>query len=146
MATASESGLGAASAVALGAAGLIPFAALAAAVIAGFPTLLGVPTRPALALYGAVILSFLGGIRWGIAATRGLGAFDYALAVVPSLLAWASLGLPAPWDLRGLGAVVLLWGMVDQDLPRRGLAPIWLGRLRLALSGVAGLCLLAAGG
>jgi hypothetical protein len=72
-------------------------------------------------------------------------AVDYAVSVVPSLIAWAALFAPAPWDLRALGALVLAWGLVDQDLPRRGLVPAWLGRLRMVLSGVAGLALLAAG-
>ncbi|TXM88999.1 DUF3429 family protein, partial [Methylobacterium sp. WL103] len=61
-----------------------------------------------------------------------------------SLLAWAALAAPAPWDLRTLGILVLAWGIVDQDLVRRGLVPVWLGRLRLVLSGVAGAALLVA--
>jgi hypothetical protein len=43
-----------------------------------------------------------------------------------------------------LGCLVLSWGFVDQDLPRRGLVPVWLGRLRLVLSAVAGTSLLVA--
>jgi len=129
----------------LGGAGLIPFLGLGVLVMLG-QSLLGIAPRPLLASYGAVIASFLGGLRWGAAAAspEGRGA-DYAIAVVPSLLAWAALFAPAPWDLAGLGALVLAWGLVDQDLPRRGLVPAWLGRLRLVLSGVAGLALLAAG-
>lgn len=132
-------------ALVLGAGGLIPFLGLSALVILG-QSLFGVSPRPLLAAYGAVIASFLGGLRWGAAAASpaGRGA-DYAVAIVPSLVAWAALFAPAPWDLRALGALVLAWGLVDQDLPRRGLVPAWLGRLRLALSGVAGLALLAAG-
>ncbi|MCF4128028.1 DUF3429 domain-containing protein [Methylobacterium sp. SyP6R] len=129
----------------LGGAGLIPFVGLGALVILG-QSLFGVAPRPLLASYGAVIASFLGGLRWGAAAAspEGKGA-DYAVSVLPSLLAWAALLAPAPWDLRVLGALVLAWGLVDQDLPRRGLVPAWLGRLRLVLSGVAGVALLAAG-
>ncbi|KMO32930.1 membrane protein [Methylobacterium tarhaniae] len=132
-------------ALVLGGAGLIPFLGLAALVILG-QSLFGLAPRPLLAAYGAVIASFLGGLRWGAAAAspEGRGA-DYAVSVVPSLIAWASLFAPAPWDLGTLGALVLVWGLVDQDLPRRGLVPAWLGRLRLVLSGVAGLALLAAG-
>jgi hypothetical protein len=133
-----------AAALVLGAAGLIPFVGLSLLAILGRADLFGLPVRPALAAYAAIIASFLGGIRWGLAA-RGGGSADYLIAVLPSLLAWAALAAPAPWDLRLIGALVLAWGAVDQDLPRRGLAPRWLGRLRLALSGVAGLALLAAG-
>ncbi|SFU32744.1 Protein of unknown function [Methylobacterium sp. 174MFSha1.1] len=129
----------------LGGAGLIPFLGLAALVILGLSPF-GLAPRPLLAAYGAVIASFLGGLRWGAAAASPEGrGVDYAVSVVPSLIAWAALFAPAPWDLRALGALVLAWGLVDQDLPRRGLVPAWLGRLRLVLSGVAGLALLAAG-
>ena len=136
-----------ASAVLLGIAGLIPFVGFAALSVSGTDVglgTIGLSPRVILSAYGAVIASFLGGIRWGVAAARGAGWRDYGLAIVPSLLAWAALAAPAPWDLRILGGLVLAWGLIDQDLPRRGLAPLWLGRLRLVLSGVAGAALLVA--
>jgi hypothetical protein len=48
--------------------------------------------------YGAIILSFLGGIQWGFA-VRDTHADKtptrrYVIAVVPSLVAWAALLLP----------------------------------------------------
>ena len=91
-----------------------------------------------------MIASFLGGIRWGAAAARNSGNGDYVIAIVPSLVAWAAMAAPAPWDLRVLGALVLAWGLIDQDLPRRGLVPLWRGRLRRVRSGVAGAALLVA--
>ncbi|KQO72635.1 hypothetical protein ASF22_12985 [Methylobacterium sp. Leaf87] len=134
-------------AVILGIAGLIPFLGFAFLSVsggnAGLSTI-GLDPRMVLSTYGAVIASFLGGIRWGAAAARGGGGADYAIAIVPSLLAWAALAMPAPWDLRTLGSLVLAWGFIDQDLPRRGLVPVWLGRLRLVLSVVAGASLLVA--
>ncbi len=134
-------------AVILGVAGLIPFLGFAALSIGGNDGglgTLGLSPRTILSAYGAIIASFLGGIRWGAAAARNAGSGDYLLAIVPSLIAWAALAAPAPWDLRILGVLVLAWGLVDQDLPRRGLVPRWLGRLRLVLSGVAGAALLVA--
>ncbi len=131
----------------LGIAGLIPFLGFAFLSISGSDgglSTIGLAPRTVLSTYGAVVASFLGGIRWGAAASRGGGGIDYAIAIVPSLLAWAALAIPAPWDLRMLGLLVLGWGLVDQDLPRRGLVPIWLGWLRLALSAVAGASLLVA--
>lgn len=136
-----------ASAVLLGIAGLIPFIGFAALSVSGSDGglgLIGLSPRTILSAYGAVIASFLGGIRWGVAAARGAGWADYLLAIVPSLLAWAALAAPAPWDLRVLGVLVLVWGFVDQDLARRGLVPVWMSRLRLVLSGVAGASLLVA--
>lgn len=135
------------SAVILGLAGLIPFLGFAALAVSGTDGGLGqigLTPRTILSAYGAVIASFMGGIRWGAAAARGAGSADYLVAIVPSLLAWAALACPAPWDLRVLGGLVFLWGLIDQDLTRRGLAPPWLGRLRLFLSVVAGLALLVA--
>ncbi len=134
-------------AVVLGLAGLIPFLGFAALAVSGNDGglgTLGLSPRTILSAYGAVIASFLGGIRWGAAAARNAGSGDYLLAIVPSLIAWAALAAPAPWDLRILGVLVLAWGLIDQDLPRRGLVPRWLGRLRLVLSGVAGAALLVA--
>lgn len=136
-----------ASAVLLGIAGLIPFVGFAALSVSGTDVglgTIGLSPLTILSAYGAVIASFLGGIRWGAAAARGAGWRDYGLAIVPSLLAWAALAAPPPWDLRTLGALVLLWGIVDQDLPRRVMVPVWMGRLRLALSAVAGAALLVA--
>lgn len=133
----------------LGAAGLLPFGFLAILLLTGWHDALGLTaqgTEVALVTYGALIASFLGGIRWGVALREGgaAGPRDFALSVVPSLAAWACLALPGPWDLRALGALILLWGVVDQGLVRRGLAPSWFGPLRALLSGGAGLALLAA--
>lgn len=135
------------SALVLGVAGLIPFLGFAFLSLSGSDGGLGnvgLSPRTILSTYGAVIASFLGGIRWGAAASGGAGGRDYVVAILPSLVAWAALALPAPWDLRVLGLLVLAWGVVDLDLVRRCLVPTWLGRLRLGLSVVAGCALLIA--
>lgn len=134
-------------AVILGLGGLIPFIGFAVLSVSGNDGglgTIGLSPRLILCAYGAIIASFLGGIRWGAAAARGGGNADYVIAIVPSLVAWGALAVPAPWDLRVLGILVLGWGLVDQDLPRRGLVPRWLGHLRLALSAIAGASLLIA--
>lgn len=133
----------------LGLGGLIPFVALAFLALTGSASRIGVPAdaaRAALLAYGAIIASFLGGIRWGLALREGgrAATLDLLLSVVPSLIAWACLALPRPFDAGALGILLLAWGAVDQDLPRRGLAPAWFGRLRILLSGIAGLAMLAA--
>lgn len=80
----------------LGYAGLVPFVGCALVMLA-------VPddgsrhlAARALLGYGAVILSFLGGVHWGLvlrnAPARAAGML--AIGVVPSLLGWASLLLP----------------------------------------------------
>ena len=134
-------------AVILGIAGLIPFLGFAVLSVSGSDGglgTIGLSPRTILSTYGAVVASFLGGIRWGAAASREAGGRDYVIAILPSLVAWTALAVPAPWDLRVLGILVLAWGVIDLDLVRRGLVPSWLGRLRLGLSAVAGSALLLA--
>lgn len=136
--------------LALGIAGLIPFVTLALAEAAGWRPFgwSDAFVHAALATYAALIVSFLGGIRWGIAVRledQRTAGFEYALSVVPQLLAWLSLAAPAPWDLRALAAVVIALGIVDYGLVFGGKAPLWFGRLRLGLSAGAGLALLMAG-
>lgn len=131
----------------LGLAGLLPFWALAIGLV--FAPVAGWTAAQlafALSTYGAVIVSFLGGIRWGLAtaAERGAAAAQYGLAVVPSLLAWAALALPPVPSLAALGAVALALGPLDRPLVAAGLAPAWFGRLRLMLSIGAGAALVLA--
>ena len=128
----------------LGLAGLLPFWGLAIGI--GLAPLGGTSApalATALATYGAVIVSFLGGIRWGLATRddQRVVAVQYALAVIPSLLAWAALGLPTAWSLAALGVVALVLGPMDLQLVGT-LAPVWYGRLRIILSCGAGAALL----
>ena len=92
----------------LGYGGLLPFAAGAFAVV----TQQGEWALPALIAYGACILSFLGAVHWGwvlgpagVAAKPGLPvARTLVLGVVPSLVAWVALLLPAE---QGLGLLII---------------------------------------
>lgn len=134
----------------LGFAGLVP--QLAAVVltlggghVAGFGRLIATG-------YGVLILSFLGGMWWGIAMRReqrqgGL----VALAVLPSLvaaaiLAWAGLsdeGAPGP--LLALGVAIMLTLLVDRQLVSTGEAPQGWMALRVPLSLGLGLLTIATG-
>lgn len=110
--------------IALGAAGVLPFAAATAGGLTGFAEL-GF-ARASLVAYGAVILSFLGAVHWGLAlaarerpatgapenapALTALEADEakagrsrLALGVVPALIGWVALLLP-----RGLGLLLLI--------------------------------------
>ena len=132
--------------LALGLAGLLPFWGLALALLVH--SAFGLDTAHvdmALATYAAIIVSFLGGIRWGLA-LRGGGEdpVPWAISVVPSLVAWAALAVPEPWRLVILGLVALVLGPIDLALVRSGVAPAWFGRLRLILSTGAGVALLLA--
>ena len=127
----------------LGLAGLIPFWGLACGLLLhGAFGLDPHALELALATYAAIIVSFLGGIRWGAALGRDAQGTNYAISIVPSLVAWACLLAPAPWRLALLGLAALALGPIDLGLVRQGLAPKWFGRLRLILSTGAGMALI----
>ena len=94
----------------------------------------------ALSTYAAVVLSFLGGIHWGLA-LRTLPAPTALLVwgVVPSLVAWVAMMMPPSAGLVVLGAMLLACYAVDRRVyPAQGAAH-WL-TLRFRLSAVASLC------
>jgi hypothetical protein len=128
---------------ALGFAGLLPFVTGALTVAVGPPTWHDAALR-ALIAYAAVIVSFLGGIHWGVppGAERDNAR---VWGVVPSLLAWPMLLLPAPrWALLGLAASLALCWLVDRArFASMSLAALLPLRTRLTAVAVAS-CLIAA--
>jgi hypothetical protein len=80
----------------LGYAGLVPFAACAVLLLAVPEAGLRSLVERALLGYGAVILSFLGGVHWGLAlrGDPGRGPRMLAIGVVPSLVGWVALLAP----------------------------------------------------
>lgn len=132
----------------LGHAGLIPFVLLTLLLWLVIPE-----QHPFVALalqaYGAVIVSFLGGIHWGAGFRQALSTHHaprvhFLWGVTPSLLAWVGIMMPAFAGLPWLGMVLLLCYWMDRRTwPDLGLAP-WLP-LRLQLTTVASLsCFVAA--
>ena len=120
----------------LGLGGLIPF--IAAAAIGWAPVAeMRQGALVALAAYAAVILSFLGGVRWG-ALLRDEPALSrwspLGLAVLPSLIAWTALLLPAAAMLALLFAGLVLQFVLDARAATRGELPRWYARLRVILS------------
>ncbi|NBU88051.1 MAG: DUF3429 domain-containing protein [Betaproteobacteria bacterium] len=130
----------------LGYAGLIPFVLGAALVWVVSDEAYPYVTL-ALSAYGAVIVSFLGGIYWGVAFQQPQPQPRlWVWGVVPSLLAWVGVMMPPESGMVVLGAVLLLCYAVDRHLyPPLGLSR-WLV-LRFRLSAVAALsCFLGAAG
>ncbi len=129
----------------LGYAGLVPFVLLTALMWLVNTELLPFVSI-ALGGYAAVIVSFLGGVHWGIGFMKGDAAprFHFIWGVVPSLLAWLALMMPVYAALPLLGLVLLACYAVDsKTYPPAGLGQ-WLP-MRLRLTVVATLsCVLGA--
>ncbi|MEM7704917.1 MAG: DUF3429 domain-containing protein [Pseudomonadota bacterium] len=120
-----------AAAALLGYAGLIPFLGLAAALAADVNVSLA---SPLFTTYSAVILSFLGGIRWGVyAGAAEPKDRDLWISIAVSLAAWAALALPAGTVVTALLGGHLATAFVDQLTPPAGQQP-WLKSLRWRLS------------
>lgn len=136
----------------LGLAGLLPQLAAAAAILLDTN---GEWHFGALAMsyfYAAVILSFLGGLWWGLAAKADrVPDWVWVAAVAPSLIAFGSAwpwAVGDPWPgpsmvVLGLSLIGALG--VDWRLVRDGLAPSWWMRLRVPLSLGLGAVTLAIG-
>ena len=134
-------------------AGTLPF--IVCTIVLLFGSSLGLGSYRAFATqavttYAAVIVSFLGGIQWGIAIATHAQQPQTAkslllLSVVPSLLAWAMLFLPSN-SSRVIVAIFLVgfvW-VVDALLHLQLVIPTWFFRLRSVVSAVALAALIAA--
>ncbi len=129
----------------LGYGGLIPF--IAFAVLSNIDRSHEFLFSSALLLYGAVILSFVGAIHWGVAMLHGdLSEQDrqscYIWSVVPALIGWATYILsPA------MAALVLILGFQlqywrDVRFACKIIWPSWYLPLRIRLTLIAIICLL----
>ncbi len=126
----------------LGYGGLAPFVICAAMAYSSTPMLADYGLIGA-ANYGAVILSFVGAIHWGLAMQDGRNIYWFSWSVTPALLAWAAISLldVGLSMLALVPAFVLSWS-VDRQAFRRGLLPACYMRLRHILTGGAVLSLL----
>lgn len=126
-------------AIYLGMAGLIPFVSL--------PLIMGVTevyyTELAFAqlAYGASVLSFLGGARWGFAIPEGSPAkpdwMNLGNSIVPSLVAWGALLFR---DNLTEATILLIMGFgiaLHYDLALLPTYPSWFKALRTVLTLVA---------
>jgi len=121
--------------------GLLPFwgFALATVVDLGIDPLLALM---ALIMYGAIILSFVGALWWGMAVHAAPGAprnTMFVWSVVPALVGWSATLTTPETGLRmlmaGLAFQWLLDSMLRSKMP--DLMPGWVFRLRTILTGGA---------
>ena len=136
----------------LAVAGALPFAVATVALLSP-ESRIRIPAIAGMVTYAAVILSFLGGIEWGVAlAEPYAGASPAAkdrhraaalvVSVLPSLAGWGVLWLPSPqWQLgAALGLFVLVWA-ADLAFSRQGLLPSWFVDLRTAVTALVAILL-----
>jgi Protein of unknown function (DUF3429) len=88
-------------------------------------------------IYGAVILSFLGGIRWGTA-MKTIGNVrqtrELSGSVMASLVGWSSLLLSPVIGLCLLVAGFLLQALWDILSVEKNQLPQWFGKFRMLLT------------
>jgi len=120
----------------LGLAGLIPFIATAVACWL-FDNELQAKAQFALGAYGAVILSFLGGVKWGVLVNDKTKLEKWGpivLSVVPSIVGWLALLLPVFATLAVLSGMLVLQYFLDTASVKEKMLPPWYGRLRTLLT------------
>lgn len=118
----------------LGGCGLIPFAATALLSMIAEDVELRALALRAFVGYSAVILAFLGGVRWGAA----LGEARWralVLSVWPSLAAYAGLLIDPENAIKVLGLVYAVVGVFDVLRRPSPEWPAWFMKLRARLSG-----------
>lgn len=124
--------------IALTAAGFLPFAALAAASVQLAPGEQHLAVQ-AQHIYGAVILSFLGGIYWGWEfATQDrdpVSGVRLSIGVIPSILAWAAVLLPTTGQ-SSIALALCFVSVLAYDIwrARNAQAPAWYPQLRVPIT------------
>ena len=118
--------------------GLLPFWAFALATVVdlGIDPVLALM---ALIMYGAVILSFVGALWWGLAVhapSQAPRSTMFVWSVVPALVGWASTLTTPETGLRMLMAGLLFQWLLDSMLRRKmpELFVNWVFRLRTMLT------------
>ncbi len=123
--------------VGLGAAGLLPQAICVAGQVGGYEAL---PWPGVAVAYATIILSFLGGLWWGVALVRPVAA-----GRIPALLAGIAgallpFALVTVYDghvrgqLSAMGLLLFVSAGVDHLMARRRWVPDWWLSLRILLS------------
>ena len=127
----------------LGWAGLVPFGLAALGTHSGIDTLVPYGFLGGTA-YGAVILSFLGAVHWGLTMQDDRSPYWYVWSITPALFGFASL-LLLDIEVRVVTLIplfALTWS-VDRKAANYGLIPNWYMRLRSKLTAGAVISLAA---
>ncbi|KLP20916.1 probable MNN4-regulates the mannosylphosphorylation [Fusarium fujikuroi] len=93
--------------------------------------------------YGAVIISFLGAIHWGLEYAekqplRERTRFRYGMGLAASIVAWPTLMLPVEYALTSQFMAFVALYFADSRAATKGWAPRWYGSYRFLLTAMVG--------
>ncbi|KAI1324410.1 hypothetical protein F5Y16DRAFT_381122 [Xylariaceae sp. FL0255] len=96
--------------------------------------------------YGAVIISFLGAIHWGLEYAEKKpdsqrARFRYGTGVMASVVAWPTLFMPVEFALTGQFAAFVALYFADARATVKGWAPSWYSTYRFILTAVVGVAI-----
>jgi hypothetical protein len=128
----------------LGYAGLIPFIVFSLGTWVTLP-LVDNPHFVLMA-YAAIILSFMGAIHWGVAMSRSSASelTQLGLSVIPALIGWLALLIASVYGYLLLIFCFSALFLADKSATHAGLLPQWYLPMRMVLTTVVVLCLIAA--
>ncbi|KAF4448324.1 putative MNN4-regulates the mannosylphosphorylation [Fusarium austroafricanum] len=94
--------------------------------------------------YGAVIISFLGAIHWGLEYAeqqplRERTRFRYGMGLAASVVAWPTVMLPVEYALTTQFMAFVALYFADSRAATKGWAPRWYGSYRFLLTAMVGL-------
>ena len=127
----------------IGFGGLIPFVGCAILMYAG-NTEASIIALFASAVYGSVILSFVGAVHWGLTMQEDRSPYWYVWSIIPAILGWLAIVL---FDIKicllALAIAFTLAWSVDRQAALRGLIPAWYMQMRHILTAGATISLIA---
>ncbi|KAI1802700.1 hypothetical protein F4811DRAFT_563013 [Daldinia bambusicola] len=96
--------------------------------------------------YGAVIISFLGAVHWGMEYTEKIPnpartRFRYGLGVLAPAVAWPTLLMPMDFALTSQFAAFVMLYFADSRATVRAWVPSWYGTYRFVLTAIVGAAL-----
>jgi hypothetical protein len=126
--------------------GALPLLVCAFSLATGYVVPFVVDPALSLVTYCAIILSFLGGVRWGYAlriVDPVLQKRAFIVSVAPAIVAWLLVLPPTLMGFIAMPILFLLMGVLDDRLPAIG-APVWYRKLRRLMTGIVVITLIAA--
>lgn len=118
--------------------GLLPFLFFPLyLLLTGNNEIFGLDVQTSLVTYGAVIVTFIAGIHWGVFLFKQGSLNLFLHSNIIALLAWSSILSPFFWNLIILMSCLVYLLLIDTVLLRQRLLEPWFYQLRLQASALA---------